>query len=187
MIITFGAVLFGATWFERADPFEAYSTLVGQLSPIGRRADGSLVWQSPLNHLDGLAPSPTRLGVVAVLLGSTAYDGFSRSNRWVKFSQSVAIDQTLLGTVTLLAFCGFVGLTFAVAAMLTAVPPQVRRLQLPALFAHSIVPIIVGYVVAHYLTLLLEYGQQVVMQLSDPMANGSGPLLGTAMFSRTCA
>ena len=36
-------------------------------------------------------------------------------------------------------------------------------------FAHSIVPIVVGYVFAHYLTYLVEYGQQMLIQASDPL------------------
>jgi hypothetical protein len=55
----------------------------------------------------------------------------------------------------------------------------VRRLELPDLFAHSVVPIIVGYMVAHYLTFFVESGQQTLIQLSDPMATGAN-LLGTA-------
>ncbi|SDJ95947.1 hypothetical protein SAMN05428985_10217 [Nocardioides sp. YR527] len=174
-----GAAVFGDVWFERADPFEVYSTLIAQFSPVGRRSDGQLVWQWPLVHLDAFAPSPSRVAVVAVLLGSTAYDSFSRSQHWVRFSQAVLIDMTLLGTLTLLAFCVFVGATFSLGTMATAVPPHLRRTRLPALFAHSVVPIIVGYVIAHYLTLLLEFGQQVLIQLSDPMVIGAN-LLGTA-------
>jgi len=44
------------------------------------------------------------------------------------------------------------------------------------------VPIIVGYVVAHYLTYLVEVGQQTLIQASDPLGNGSN-LLGTADWS----
>ena len=43
----------------------------------------------------------------------------------------------------------------------------------PDRFGHSIVPIIIGYVVAHYLTYLVEYGQQTLIQVSDPLSNGS--------------
>ena len=181
-IVILGAILFGTKWFERADPFEAYSSLIAHLAPVGRRANGQLVWQTPLNHLDGLNPSPSRVGVVAVLLGSTAYDGFTRSTQWVKFSQAASMDVTLLGTLTLMAFCAFVWLTFSVGTMATASPPRTTRRALPALFAHSLVPIIVGYVVAHYLSLLLEYGQQVIIQLSDPMVDGSD-LFGTANWN----
>ena len=40
-------------------------------------------------------------------------------------------------------------------------------------------PIVVGYVVAHYLSYLLETGQQTLVQLSDPLGTGAN-LLGTA-------
>ena len=40
-------------------------------------------------------------------------------------------------------------------------------------------PIAVGYVFAHYLTLLVEYGQNVLVQLSDPLTRGDD-YLGTA-------
>jgi hypothetical protein len=42
-----------------------------------------------------------------------------------------------------------------------------------------VVPIVVGYVVAHYLSYFVEVGQQTVVQLSDPLARGQD-LLGTA-------
>jgi hypothetical protein len=50
------------------------------------------------------------------------------------------------------------------------------------LFAHSVVPIVVGYVVAHYLTFLVVMGQTTLIQMSDPMSNGSN-LFGTAGWS----
>ncbi|MEP7089695.1 MAG: hypothetical protein ABI776_06245 [Nocardioidaceae bacterium] len=48
----------------------------------------------------------------------------------------------------------------------------------PDLFAHSVVPIVVGDVVAHYLSYFVEVGQQPVVLLSDPLAKGWN-LLGT--------
>ena len=45
----------------RGDGFEVYSTLVGRLSPFGRRTDGRLVVRNPLENLDGLvAPRHNR-------------------------------------------------------------------------------------------------------------------------------
>ena len=67
-----------------ADPFEAYSTLVGRLSVFGRRADGTLVLRSPLANLDGTPPWPGLVGVVAVLFGSTAFDSFKDSSTWLQ-------------------------------------------------------------------------------------------------------
>lgn len=51
--------------------------------------------------------------------------------------------------------------------------------RLPGAFAHTIVPIALGYVVAHYYSLLLLEGQRTVMQLSDPFSDGSD-VFGTA-------
>ena len=47
--------------------------------------------------------------------------------------------------------------------MLTGVGPGTRRRDLPDQFAHSIVPIVVGYIFAHYLTYLVEFGQQTLI------------------------
>ena len=178
-VLVVGAGLFGARWFERADPFELYSTLVGHLAVVGRRADGALVFRSPLANLDGVQPRPGLVAAVAVLLGSTAFDSFTASNAWLKYAQSTDASMTWVSTALLLAFCLFVAVTFSAATMATGVGDHLSRWALPALFAHSLVPIIVGYMVAHYLTLLVETGQQTLVQLSDPMATGAN-LLGTA-------
>jgi hypothetical protein len=69
--------------------------------------------------------------------------------------------------------------TFSVATMSTGVVEGFDRRTLPDRFAHSVVPIIVGYMVAHYLSYFVEVGQQTVVQLSDPMSTGQD-LLGTA-------
>jgi hypothetical protein len=42
-----------------------------------------------------------------------------------------------------------------------------------------VVPIVVGYIVAHYLSYFVEVGQQTLVQLSDPLGEGWN-LLGTA-------
>ena len=174
-----GAAVFGSEWLEKADPFEVYSTLVGHLSVFGRTADGTLVLRSPLGNLDGVPPWPGLVGVVSVLFGSTAFDSFKDSNEWLKFTQSVSMSSTWLDFLALLFFCAVVGLTFAGATMATGVDPGVSRRTLPNLFAHSMVPIIVGYIVAHYLSYFVEVGQQTVVQLSDPLGKGWN-LLGTA-------
>src|SRR3546814_17947847 len=131
-----------------------------------------------MDHLDGFRPSPSRLGLISVLLGSTAYDSFSRSIHWLTFTDWVGIDPTLLGTLTLFGFCLFVAVTFSAAAMLCRIPATTTRLALPGLSVHSVVPIIVGYIVAPYISLLLAFGQQVIIQLRHTMAHGS-KLFGT--------
>ncbi len=72
-----------------------------------------------------------------------------------------------------------VGLVFAAGTMLTGVGPDQPRRLLPAQFAHSIVPIVIGYFVAHYLTYFLEVGENTLILMSDPLSNGSN-WFGTA-------
>lgn len=177
-IMLIGGALFGNKFYAYADPFEVYSTLASKVSIWGHR-DGRLLIRSPLANLDSLTIAPGLVGVVAVLFGSTAFDSFKDSSPWVRFVQSSSISGDLLNNLALIAFCIGVGAILAIGTMTTGVGGAVRRKALPDLFAHSVVPIIVGYIVAHYLTYLVEYGQTTIMQLSDPMGNGSN-LLGTA-------
>lgn len=175
-----GAALFGDTWLSRADPFEVYSDLVAKLSPWARSADGSLVWRSPLANLATLPSRPGLVAVVAVLFGSTAFDSFKDAPRWLSVLGDVTVSVPLVNTLALLAFCVIVGVSFALATRTTGVDPEVTgKRALPTLFAHSVVPIIVGYITAHYLSYFVEQGQATVLYLSDPMVTGQN-LLGTA-------
>ena len=177
-----GGALFGSGFYERGDPFEVYSTLVGKLSIWGRRdPEGAnlLVVRSPLANLDTVVVRPGLVGGAAVLFGSTAFDSFKDSSIWIRFIQNnetISSSRDLVdlaNNLALLAFCVGVGLIFAVGTMLTSVGPEIRRRDLPNQFGHSLVPIIVGYIFAHYLTYLVEYGQQTFIQVSDPFSNGS--------------
>ncbi|WP_028643017.1 hypothetical protein [Nocardioides sp. URHA0020] len=176
-VMLVGGALFGNVFYERADPFEVYSTLVSRMSAWGRR-DGVLVVRSPLANLDTTPALPGLVGVVAVLFGSTAFDSFKDSTRWVQFVQARDVSPYLLNNLALLTFCVGVGAIFAAGTMLTGLGDDLQRSQLPNLFAHSVVPIVVGYVIAHYLSYLVEVGQLTLIQLSDPLSNGSN-LLGT--------
>jgi hypothetical protein len=167
-----GAIVFGDTWFERADPFEVYSSVVARLSPWGRRTDGVLVVRNPLENLDGLQPSPGLIGVVSVLLGSTAFDAFHGSSKWLSWSQQYPYHSVLVNTLGLAAFCLAVLASLSLASVATAVLGAVRRRDMPSQFAHSIVPIVVGYVVAHYLSSYVSQGLQTLVELGDPLTRG---------------
>lgn len=49
---------------------------------------------------------------------------------------------------------------------------RATRRNLPGLLAHSLIPIVIGYIFAHYLTYLVERGQQTVLRLADPLGRG---------------
>jgi len=182
-VMLVGSAVFGARFLERADPFEVWFGLVAKLSPWGRRegAGGSrLVLRNPIDNLDTVAPDRGLVALVAVLLGSTAWDSFSNSTYWVqRTAVPGAFDPTLRDTLVLLAFVLFVAVTFTIASIAGAGLPWSERRELPRLLAHSLVPIGVGYVFAHYVTLLLESGQAYLVFLSDPLVTGEADYLGT--------
>ncbi len=184
-VVLVGAALFGEVWFERADPFEVYSSLVARLSPWGR-SDGRLVLRSPLANLAQTPPLPGLVAVVGVLFGSTAFDSYKDTTTWHRFVGTLGVSSTLANSVALLAFCAVVGLSFTAASMSTGVrtegPGATSRRLLPRLLAHSVVPIIVGYITAHYLSYFLEMGQSTLIQLSDPLVRGDD-YLGTGNWS----
>ncbi len=179
LVTLVGGAVLGTRWLAAADPFEAYSTLVSRLSPWDRDAQGRLVVRSPLAHLATTPAVPGLVAVVAVLLGSTVFDSASNSTAWVRFTQQSSVPGVVLSTLGVLAAVLLVGGLFTAAAVATPSRPDVRRSHLPRRLAHALVPIVVGYVVAHYLTFLVVTGTQTVAQLSDPLGRGDD-LLGTA-------
>lgn len=173
------ATYFGSAWFARGDGFEVYSSLVGRLSPLGRRGDGRLVLRNPLEGVAGTPVAPGLFAVVGVLLGSTAYDSFSNSPWWISHVQDSPLSVRMTETLGLLAVIGLVTGAFTAATAVSGrgVPGGSRRFV--GQFAHTIVPIVVGYLVAHYWSLLVLVGQQTMIRLSDPLGTGAD-WLGTA-------
>lgn len=167
------ATYWGSGWFGRGDGFEVFSSLAGRLSPLGRRGDGRLVLRNPLVGVAGTPVAPGLFAVVGVLLGSTAYDSLSGSPWWVTRLQEGPFSAEVTGTLGLLGLVTLVTGAFSGAAALSGRGSGLRPAEVGAQYAHSIVPIVMGYVVAHYWSLLVLVGQQTVIQLSDPLGNGS--------------
>ncbi|MGK2869250.1 MAG: hypothetical protein ACSLFA_21865 [Mycobacterium sp.] len=162
-LTTIGAWVCGPRWCAHADPFEVYSMIASRCAPWRRNADGRIAVTNPFNRLLSLPVRPGTVTVLAVLLGSTAFDSFSAMPQWRNF-----VDTHTAGawgasgykTVGLLVFIAVVAVTFSLAAAATGGVDRDARRALPGLMAHSLIPIVIGYVFAHYLTYLVEKGQQ---------------------------
>jgi len=176
VVTTVGALVCGDRWFGRADPFEAYSVVASRFSPFRRNADtGRIAVGNPFDHLPSLPVRPGTVTLLAVLLGSTAFDSFSGMPVWRNFVDHHAhgaAAATLMRTGGLLVFVTVVAVTFWAAARATGGVDRRTRRSLPGLMAHSLIPIVLGYVFAHYLSYLIERGQQTVIGLADPLGRG---------------
>ena len=170
---------FGEGWFARGDGFEVYSTLIGRLSPFGRRHDGRLVVRSPLDGVDGVVPERGLVAVVVVLLGSTGYDGLSRTQFWQEGPGRTAYLSAVPGTLGLLAVIAVATAAFVGATVVGGLLSRSDLARQPGLYAHSLVPIAAGYAVAHYFSLLLLDGQATWILASNPFAQPGVDLFGT--------
>ena len=124
----------------------------GSRSRRSARGRWSLRW--PLDRVARDVERPGTVAFVAVMLGSVAFDGFSRTSFWQ--DRLFRIDSQDLGAI---AF-GLLGLAVAVtivAGAYVAASEIARRIggrgsHLEQAFIGSLIPIALAYVVAHYLT-----------------------------------
>ena len=186
LIDLLGAVVFGRGWFARADPFEVWSRLYGSLSPLARRPDRVWVLRSPLRGANAVPVDRGLLATASVMLGGTAYDGFSSEPRWYTFVQSSNLPSELLMTGGLLGMCLVVALSLHLASTVSARLAGIPVRGLAAQFAPSLLPIAAGYVVAHYWSLLVFEGQNTLIRLSDPLGIGAN-WLGTGGLTANSA
>ena len=179
LIDLLGALVFGRGWFSRGDPFEVWSRLYGSLSPLARRPDRVWVLRTPLHGANAVPVENGLLATASVMLGGTAYDGFSSEPRWYTFVQSSALPSELMMTAGLLGMCLIVALSLHLASAVSARLAGIPVRGLAAQFAPSLLPIAAGYLVAHYWSLLIFEGQNTLIRLSDPLGIGAN-WLGTA-------
>lgn len=166
-----GAV-YGQAWFSRNDAFEVYSELLSRAAPLGRRPDGQLVLRNPLDGLTGAPREPDVTPVILILLGSTAFDGSTRTFLWAQLvADTSRMTYLVLGTAGLLTAIAITVLSYGLAVTLTRRHLHHTR-DAYAEFGHSLIPIAVGYAVAHYFSFALFQGQQGVLLATDPLSRG---------------
>ena len=162
------------------DAFTPYNRLISAISPLGRRGDGRLVWRGWLRALTVLPSWRGLPALVVVAIGTVTYDGASATEPFR--SATGDFGQTMVGETVLLLGCVLaVGGAYWLAAWAAArmVGGRWTTANVAMRFAHSLVPIALAYALAHYMTLILFEGQQLIAAISDPFAVG-WDLFGTA-------
>ncbi|MDF2752267.1 MAG: hypothetical protein K0S82_650, partial [Gaiellaceae bacterium] len=174
-----GMAAFGRdVWLRAGEAFTSYFGLISRLSILTLR-DGRVALRAPLHNVARDRERAGTVAFVAVMLGSVAFDGFSRTSYWQDRLFRIetdlgAIAFNLLGLVLSVAF---VAVAY-VAAVEVARRIGRERARLEQAFIGSLIPIAIAYVVAHYATLLLVQGQLLIPLASDPFGYG-WDLLGT--------
>lgn len=176
-----GAVMWGRRWLRYGEGFAALFTLISHLAPLYRdQQTGRLRARAPGA---GLAVVPTHPGTAALLfvaLGSTTFDGFTRSSLWASIiGQRDRWSATLVSSVGLAMVILLVAIAYLAATRVTAKVVDRDPEDTARLFLASLIPVALAYSVAHYFSLLVFEGQNVIAQASDPFGRG-WDLFGTA-------
>jgi hypothetical protein len=186
-----GMSVFGErTWSERGDAFGVWFGLCARIS-IWETRGRELCVRPLLSGLPRLEPLRGTVAVLAVLIGSTTFDGASNGVLWVDVAPWLQERFADLGASFTLAseLAASVGLAGAIAAVagfyelgirgMRTVDPRRQTRELAWAFVHTLAPIAFAYALAHYFSLLVFQGQALIYLASDPLGTGAD-LLGTA-------
>lgn len=176
------AARFGRDWLRRGEAFAVLFGIMAHAAPLYRDDKGRLRLRPPFVGLARLEWEPGLEAVVLVALGSTTFDGLTRTQFWVDLTSDLTGNTaTLAATVGLAWAIGVVSVAFIGAMRVAArlVDQRMDHEELRAAFVHSLVPIVLAYAVAHYFSLLMLEGQSAIALISNPLDRGWN-LFGTA-------
>ncbi len=170
----------GREWLRRGEAFGAFFGAVAHMAPLYSDGEGRLRARPPLAGLATLERRPGLEALVLVALGSTTFDGISRTRFWTDLTDGLGKWQlTAVSTVGLVWGVALVAIAYFGAMRVMARMQDRDADELAGAFVHSLVPIVVAYAVAHYFSLLVFEGQTALALASDPFGRG-WDLFGTA-------
>ncbi len=179
-IYTIGLMTIAWKWgwsqARKAEGFDVLFSALAELSPFNVRGNDSqkpkkIYIRVPFVGVSNYEMTPSQLAVVLAALGGTAFDGFSRTRFWSEIIVGrTKWELTLFNTIGLIWIVALVGVAYHLAGKLgsrtTGDPNFSER------FGASLIPILFGYDLAHYFSLLLLEGQAFKVLISDPFGRG---------------
>lgn len=177
-------------WSRCGEAFSVYFNLFSRLSVFETR-DRVVGVRPLLGGLPRLEPVPGTVALVTVMIGTVTFDGLSQGQLWKDLaaqlddgvaSLGVGPDTTpqVVATLGILLGVALVGAFYTAGiAGARSVGGELGAERLRRGFVHTLVPIALAYVAAHYLTFLLFEGQAIGYLASDPIGQGWN-LFGTA-------
>ena len=183
------AVFGTETWTRNGEGFAVYFNFFSRIS-VWETRDREVGLRPPLGGLPRLDAYTGTVFFVTVMIGTVTFDGFSQGQLWKDLSVDAAqaIDgivgldaaPKVVATAGLLVAVALIGLFYRLGIDgARSVGGEHGTAELRRAFIHTLVPIALAYVVAHYLTFLLFEGQATFYLASDPFGRG-WDVFGTA-------
>ena len=180
-----GMALYGVeAWCRRGEAFSVYFNLFARMSALEWRGR-ELGLRRPLSGLPRFETGAGAVAVLAVMIGSVTFDGASEAPLWTGVAVDIADFFGDLGLSPARALEASFGIGLALGILLVAALYWLGTLgaktvgggfaarDLRHSFVHTLVPIALAYVAAHYFTLLLFQSQALAFLVSDPLGHGS--------------
>jgi hypothetical protein len=184
--------LFGVEeWCARGETFSVFFGMFSQLAPFGVK-DGRIGRRRPLSATTHWATVPGSAAVVLASIATTSFDG-AQDGAFKSAIQSTMGTAENIGlspldalrstdTAFLLATFAGVAIVYALGVRgMRSVPGAPPFKTLFRGFAHTLIPIALAYLIAHYFSLFVYQEQaQFTYLLSDPLGTATTDLFGTA-------
>ena len=185
-----GMLVFGRdSWLQHGEVFSVVFGTFARLAPTdvrvadpvsGHRAEWT--FRSFGAGLVGETASPSMTAFVLLLLSTVLYDGLLATPEWGGFESVLIAPFVGFGepaAIAVRSFCLvafwllFLGAYRVVSALMSSATSGIRSPRVIAQsFAFTLIPIAMGYHVAHYFMFLLIQGQYIVPLVSDPFGYG---------------
>lgn len=160
-------------WLERGDGLGVYFNFFARMAPLTVQ-NGRLATRMPLSGLTDIPQLACTVAFVATMIGITVFDGAERGGLWA----AVAGDDP----TQFVASLGLIGGVLIVAGfyLLGVEGMKSSHIEKPAgelarIFAPSLVPIALGYVVAHYFSFVIFTGQALPHVIAHPLGDAGPP------------
>ena len=167
-----GVFLWGRDWLMVGDTFAVHFRLLAKMAPVNIEKK-SVSFRVPLSGLSTYRFTGAEVATLMIVLGGVTFDGFGESEMWRDFvgrkSDWANAAIRLFGLVDSI---GIITLLFLLSVRFMANLTGQKPKHLAKVFAPSLVPIVFGYTLAHYLQLAIDESQTFVFHLSDPLGRG---------------
>ena len=190
-----GMAVFGReTWLRNAEVFTVVFGTYARFAPTEVRGGPRpefILRPFGAGLRDSRPASPSMTAFVLLLLSSVLYDGLLNTPEWASLENAIGaiigspneFGPIVIRSAGLVAFwLLFLGAYLTVSAIMsTAAGGRRSPVEMAQSFAFTLIPIAIGYHLAHYLVFLLIQGQYIVPLMSDPFGWGWN-LFGTAGY-----